>query len=429
MSLDKKIENAERCVRCSLCKWIPTPRILNWRFAGGCPSIQYGNFHAYSGGGKNITALALSKGRVDYTDEMLKSVHACSMCGACEISCNMNNGGNVEPYETMRELRVKIVEDGQANPAHMFVLDSLKRDDNTLGLPKEDRSKWTDGLKVKDILKEKAEVFLHVGCQLSYDQELWPVIRGAAAILEAAGVDFGIAKKEESCCGGRAFDMGYEGEFENYAESMIGRVKESGAKTLITCCSDGYGTFKQLYPLRGKEFKDIQVLHITEYIDRLLKEGKLVLNQNVPLRVTYHDPCHLGRLGEAYTPWKGEYKKVLNKMRVSEPEKQVRFGVNGIYDPPRDILKAIPGVELVEMERIREYSYCCGAGGGAMEAYPDFTSQAATERLEEAKYTGAEAMVTSCPWCERNFKDTAEEIGGRIKIFDIIELVLKAMGE
>ncbi len=429
MSLEEKIQNAERCVRCSLCKWIPTPRILNWRFAGGCPSIQYGNFHAYSGGGKNITSLALVKERADYTDEMLKSVHACSMCGACEISCNLNNGGNVEPYETMRELRIKIVEDGQSDPTHMFIIDNLKREDNTLGEPKADRAKWAEGLGLKDVFEEKTDVFLHVGCQLSYDDSLWPVIRGAVDILEAAGVNFGIARKEEVCCGGRAFDMGFKGECDNYAESMIGRVKESGAKTLLTCCSDGYGTFKQLYPKLGRSFDGVEVLHITEYIARLLKEGKFKLTHEVPMRITYHDPCHLGRLGEAYTPWKGEYKKILNKMRISEPEKQVRFGVNGIYDPPRDILKAIPGVEFVEMERIREYSYCCGAGGGAMEAYPDFTSQAATERLEEAQYTGAEAMVTACPWCERNFKDTAEETGGRIKIYDIIELVLKAMGK
>ena len=92
--------------------------------------------------------------------------------------------------------------------------------------------KWAEGLKVKDIFEEKAEVFLQVGCQLAYDEELWPVIRSAVTILQKAGVDFGVAKKEEVCCGGRAYEIGYEGEFTNYAESMTGRVKESGAKIL-----------------------------------------------------------------------------------------------------------------------------------------------------------------------------------------------------
>jgi Fe-S oxidoreductase len=360
---------------------------------------------------------------------MLKSVYACSMCGACDIACKLNLGDMVEPVEILRELRVKLVEDGQTDFAHMALIDGLKKEDNTFGKPKADRHKWAEGLAVKDILEEKAEVFLHVGCQLAYDEELWPVIRGMVAILQEAGVDFGVAQKEEVCCGGRAYEIGYKGELENYAESMLGRVKESGAKTLLTCCSDGYGTFKQLYPRIGQTFKDVEVLHITEYIDRLMKEGKIKFTKEVPLSATYHDPCHLGRLGEPYIPWDGTLKKVMNNMIITDPEKEVQFGVNGVYNPPRDILKGIPGLEFVEMERIREYTYCCGAGGGAKEAYPDFALMAARERIEEAKATGADALVTACPWCERNFKDAVQESGEKMEVYDIIEIVLKGMGK
>lgn len=228
--------------------------------------------------------------------------------------------------------------------------------------------------------------------------------------------------------GGRAYEMGYKGEFENYAESMIGRVKESGAKTLLTCCSDGYGTFKQLYPKVGQTFGGVEVLHISEYMDRLVGEGKIAFRQEVPLRVTYHDPCHLGRLGEPYKPWNGTHKRVLNNMIITEPEREVLFGVKGVYDAPRNILQRIPGLELVEMERIREYTYCCGAGGGAKEAYPDFALMAARERIEEAKSTRADALVTACPWCERNFKDAVKETGEKLQVYDIVEIALRAMG-
>ncbi len=119
--------------------------------------------------------------------------------------------------------------------------------------------------------------------------------------------------------------------------------------------------------------------------------------------------------------WSGD-----NKLLRSAKYKQT--GRLGIFDPPRDIIKAIPGIELVEMERIREYSWCCGAGGGVLEAYPEFASWTATDRIEEAKATGAEAVVTACPWCERVFRDTISQNGDNIKVFDVMDLLINAIG-
>ena len=428
MSLLDYKSSFTRCVRCSLCKWVPSPQVRSQRFSIGCPSILYGNFHAYSGGGKAITALGLMQGVVDYSDDMLKTVHACSMCGACDISCKLNYQDKVNLLEGLRELRLKCVEDGQMDPTHMIIMDGLKKEDNVFGEPKADRSKWAEGLGVKDVFSDKVDVYLHVGCHFAYDEGLWPVIRGVVRILQAADISFGIAMADEGCCGGRAFDMGFKGVAANFAEATAGRVKESGAKTLLTCCADGFGTFKQLYPMVGFGFKDVEVLHIAEYMARLMKEGKLTLNREVPMRVTYHDPCHLGRLGEAWTPWSGTYKKVLNTMTITDPPREVLFGNNGVYNAAREVLNGIPGLEFVEMERIREYSFCCGAGGGAKEAYPDFALMAGNERIQEAKSTGAEALVTACPWCERNFKDAVQENNEKMAVFDVVELVLKAMG-
>jgi len=164
-----------------------------------------------------------------------------------------------------------------------------------------------------------------------------------------------------------------------------------------------------------------------EFIDRLIKEGKIKFTKTIPMTVTYHDPCHLGRQGEPYVPWKGIEKKIRKQVIVYEPRRPRYNGAWGVYDPPRDVLKSIPGVELVEMERIREYAWCCGAGAGVREAYADFSSWTATERIEEASRTGAEAIVSACPWCERNFIDAAALRGDGIKVFDVVDLVNQAM--
>ena len=224
--------------------------------------------------------------------------------------------------------------------------------------------------------------------------------------------------------------MGYRQKLTDYAESLAGRLKEAGSKILLTCCSDGYGAFKQLYPMVGFNLENVEVLHITEYIDRLIQQGKISFTKTVPLHVTYHDPCHLGRLGEPLKPWNGEIKSADEpRMYITDPVREVNFGRKGVYDAPRNILKAIPGITLTEMPRIREWAYCCGAGGGAKEAYPDFAMSTASERLREARSTGAEMLVTACPWCERNFKDAATESGNHIGVHDVIELVLQAMGK
>ncbi len=126
------------------------------------------------------------------------------------------------------------------------------------------------------------------------------------------------------------------------------------------------------------------------------------------MTVTYHDPCHLGRQGEDYVPWSGTEKKIFGQAVVRDPPKPRYTGAFGVYEPPRDVLKAIPGLKLVEMERNREAAWCCGAGGGAREAYPEFSVATANERIEEALTTGADAIVSARPWCEQNFGDAVE---------------------
>ncbi len=427
MSLQDYHYEMSHCHRCSYCKHVPFQLLQSQRFSCVCPSIWYRNFHSWSAGGRVILGLSLVEGRLtEYTETMRQMVFECTMCGACQLQCRTYNY-NLNPIEVMQELRLHFVEQGEYVPEHYMVIEDLKREDNVFGEPKAERGKWAEGLDIKDVNQEKAEVLLHAGCRASYDEEIWPVARAAVALLKKAGVDVGIAGRDEACCGGRAYEMGFQAVFQNYADDMVSRVKASGARTMVTLCADGYGTFKEYYPVMGRDL-GVEVLHITEYLDRLLKNGNLTPTEPIPFKVTYHDPCHLGRRGEPGQPWQGEYRRIKPHIFAPVPEKPVKLGLGGCYEAPRDILRAIPDLELVEMERNREFSFCCGAGGGVWEAFEDLALHTGSERLEEARATGAEALVTACPWCERNFRDALAETGQEMKIYDVVDLLAQSVG-
>ena len=423
MALEDYRSTMLRCNRCTYCKWIPFDQVKSWRFAKGCPSIEYNKFQPYAAGGRLAASLSLLEGRSDYTDRFIDITYNCLLCGSCDVACKVCRY-NMELLEAMHELRFKLVEDGQLLPQHMAIIEGLRKEDNMLMKPKAERGKWAEGLNIKDLTQGKAEVVFHAGCQLSYDEEPWKVARIAVSLLKKAGVDFGIMGKDEACCGGRAYRIGYRGEFTKYAQNNIEAWTKADVKTVVTSCSDCYHTFKRLYPEVGSK---VEVIHMVEFVDRLIKQGKIKFSKTTPMRVTYHDPCHLGRQGEPYVHWKGKEKKIYGQMVVYEPPKPRYNGAWGVYEPPRDVLKAIPGLELIEMERIREYAWCCGAGGGVIDAYPEFSSWTAGERIVEAKSTGAEAIVSACPWCERNFTDAIKGNNVDMKVYDVLELVQQAI--
>ncbi len=419
MNLQELKRDMEGCSRCSNCKWVPHLQIKSWRYAKICPSIDRYNFHAYSGGGKMIMANSILSDRTEMTDGVSEIVYRCQLCGACQVSCQAYRD-DIDLADVLLEFRSHCVENGFVQPEHLDIIESMKREDNTMNMLKADRGNWAAGLDIPDINTARVDVLFHAGCRYSYDKDLWDTLRFTAKLLLQNGIKMGIAGRDESCCGGRAYEIGYQGEMKNYADDMASRIKASGARYLVTPCSDCYYAFKYLYPKNGKRL-GVEVLHITEYIDSLIKKGAIRPLKKIPLKVTYHDPCHLGRRGEIYKEWHGDDK-------LMRPVKYKQTGRYGIFDPPRDILKSVPGVELVEMERIREYSWCCGAGGGVLEYDPDFAKWTAKDRLDEAMSTGADALATACPWCERLFRDTAAENNIDIKILDVNDILGQSLG-
>jgi len=247
----------------------------------------------------------------------------------------------------------------------------------------------------KNQLPANAETLLFMGCLPSYlDMKIVPSLIKA---LDAGEVPYTTLATEENCCGFPLYLMGSD-EFESHAKKVIQRIKATGARELVTPCAGCYKTFKNLYPEIGD--LGLEVYHSVQYFDKLLDEGTIDFKKQIAKKVTYHDPCDLGRSCH-------------------------------IFEEPRNILKRIPGVEYVEMERNRLDARCCGGGGG-MQAYnPEMAVDMAALRVSDALAVGADIIVSGCPACKDNLRKGSrvipKEERGKIKIMDITEMVSDAL--
>ena len=259
------------------------------------------------------------------------------------------------------------------------------------------RGDWTSGLDL-NILAEggNADVLFWVGCTGALVERNVKATLSMTRVLMAAGVDFAVLGDAETCCGDPARRAGYEFQFQIMAEQNIEIFKSYNIKEIVTSCPHCYNTLKHEYPRYGGEFK---VVHYTELIAEWVRQGKLKLIHALNSKLTYHDPCYLGRY-------------------------------NAVYLEPRRILQAIPGAKLEEMERSRDTAFCCGGGGGLMwiEEQPG-TTKINQMRLEDVLKTRAETVVTACPYCLQMFEDSIDHKGVKdsLKARDLVELVEEAM--
>ena len=190
-------------------------------------------------------AVAMLDKRIDYTDKLLEVVYNCQMCGACDISCKYIM--DMEVLEPINEFRIKCVEDGHTVPALDGVINSLRKQGTMMPGVKAKRGQWAEGLGIKNFTEQKTKVIYHAGCRTCFDKDMWKVARATVILLQKAGVDVGIAREHESCCGGRAYQMGYKEDFLRQAKHNMEQFKKSGAEILVTGCSDCYHAFKVLY--------------------------------------------------------------------------------------------------------------------------------------------------------------------------------------
>jgi len=282
-------------------------------------------------------------------------------------------------------------------PEHKELLMSIKNYDNPWKQPRAQKAQWAKGLKLKNATKESCDTLFFAGCTPAFDPILRHDIVNAATVLKTCGVDMGIFAEKEICCGSPAIRLGDRETFFALVRRNMEEFSKAGIREIITQCAGCYHVLKYDFPeVPGIPEITFKVYHITEYLESLLKRGNIKFTKEIPMTVTWHDPCHIGRHC-------------------------------GIYEEPRNLVRAIPGIKLVEMERIKDQAWCCGAGAGVRTAYPDFALQTATERVEEAKETGAEAMVTSCPYCEQNLADSLRKGGGKMRLYDLTDLLIQAI--
>ena len=324
-------------------------------------------------------------GLVDFEDE---DMWLCVTCRACVERCPRGVG----IIDVMRAMRRGITEFGVAKvpDSLRITIKNISATGNPLGEPPENRANWAKGLGIKEYT-EGTEWLYFVGSTAAYDPTLQRIPRAIASLLKKADVDFGILGSRETCDGESVRKAGDEQLFQTLAQTNIDTFRELGVKRVVTTSPHSYHTLKNEYPALGGNF---EVIHFSQLLAELTREGRLKPTKELNKKVTYHDSCYLGRH-------------------------------NGIYDEPREVLRGIPGIELVEMPRSRENSLCCGGGGGGIWMETKKGERFADIRLEEAIATGASVLAVACPFCMSMLEDSVLSLdkGDVIEIKDIAELL------
>lgn len=335
--------------------------------------------------------------RWDVFNEHLRDlVYSCTTCGKCEDTCKVVSRALPlkEIFEKARELLLVEKMSGPM-PDQIAVLKNMHVRGNPWGYPSHERTKWADGLDITFVSKDnKVDVLYFVGCASSYDVQCQKIAKNLSKILKRAGVNFGILENE-TCSGHEARRMGETGLFAYLSEANMEMFEEAGIKHIVTGDPHSFYSFTQEYPKDGKGLK---VQHYTQFLIDLIEEGKLKLSSTVDKKVTYHDPCYLGRH-------------------------------SGVFEEPRKLIQHIPGAAFVEMEKCKKDSDCCGMGGGRMwtELPREFvSSQAIAEkRVQQALDSGANILLTACPFCNITLNDATKSLEKEdaIKVMDITELI------
>ena len=324
-----------------------------------------------------------------------ESAWACTTCNACIEVCPVGNEQMLHIIDVRRE---RVLGAAEFPKGLQNAFNHMERAGNPWGMTTDERVAWTKGLPFAvPTLAENPdpEVLYWVGCAVAFDPRAQKIARAMAELFTAAGINWAMIGKEEKCTGDTARRTGNEYLFAQMAEENVAVLNEIKAKTIVTTCPHCFHTIGNEYPQFGGNFI---VKHHTDFIDELVKAGKLKINGGAKDSITYHDPCYLGRH-------------------------------NGIFDEPRGLIQAT-GAKLTEPDRSRNNSFCCGAGGGQFwKDEENGTERVSTNRYRELKQTGAKTVATGCPFCMRMItEETAkEEPDTAMEVLDIAEIVVRSL--
>ena len=318
----------------------------------------------------------------------------CTTCGTCPQRCP-RGVNQIQLGVSLRRIATEYGAFPDSVVPIVSVTDGLMTEGNPFNMERSKRADWARDLGVKEYA-EGMEILYNPGCYLSYDPRLKKVAAATARILNAAGVDFGILGPKESCCGESIRKTGNEQAFKKVARENIRNWIDHGVKKILVSSPHCYHTYKNEYPA---EFNvHFEIVHISQYLRELIADGRLKLSKAYEKKITYHDPCYLGRH-------------------------------NGVFDAPREVLAKVPGSRFTELAERRENSFCCGGGGGRIWMETPKEERFSDLRLKQAVDLGAEVLVTACPYCITNFTDSSLRLGdGRtIEIKDITEVVQEVL--
>jgi Fe-S oxidoreductase len=377
-----------------LCRLCGNCRQAGTTYQAICPAGERFGFDAYYARGRAILAKKLLDGEMEWSASAAQVVFRCTMCGGCVEQCPVQFRDHI--LDIFLALRAECLDRSLISPAVKRFLESVYAYGNPWKALREQRGDWAAGTGITRY-DSGHEFLYYVGCVGSYDPRGMQVARAVGEVMLAAGVSFGILGSEEGCDGNEVNLLGEEGLFELLATSNVQTFQRLGARKIVTLSPHSYHVMRHEYRRYGGS---VDVTHYTQLIRDALTAGRLDLSRGRSRRVTYHDPCFLGRQ-------------------------------SGEYDAPRTVLQSIPGIELVEMPRSRENSFCCGGGAGNFYAAAlDGTAQSPGRiRVREAQETGAEIVAVACPNCLTMLEDAvrSEGLEERIAVRDLAEIVKEAM--
>jgi len=327
------------------------------------------------------------------TDIESEDIWRCTTCGNCPKRCP-RGVNQIEVGVSLRRIATEYDVFPEAVTPIITVADSLRAEGNPFNMERSERANWAKELNVRTFT-EGMEILYSPGCYLSYDPRMNTVAAATVKILNEAGVDFGILGAKESCCGESIRKTGNEEVFRGLAKENIKNFIDNGVKRILVSSPHCYHSFKNEYPEFNVNF---EIVHMSQFLSELMDAGRLKLTKEYDKKVTYHDPCYLGRH-------------------------------NDIFDAPRNVLKHVLGAEVTEMADFRENSLCCGGGGGRIWMETPKKERFADLRLQQALDVDAEVLVTTCPYCITNFTDSALGLpeGRALEIKDITEIVAEVI--
>ncbi len=364
------------CIQCGFCR-------------AGCPTFGESTLESLNAKGRVILAYNMLVDEIPPSEELAKRLYQCMLCLNCRSVCP----AQIKVSDVVRAARERLVEKGYLPEQFKPALAAMIEAANPLLAPPEKRADSYPS-NYKKAVAGQTEAILHFGCVTSF-QDI-RIIPSIMQVLDAAGINYGALGEEESCCGYLAYLVGDMPTFNKAMNMYTDKLAKYKPKELITTCAGCLKTFRDLYPKYGAK-DGFKVVHAVELLESLITEGKLKFKEGSdPLKVVYHDPCDMGRH-------------------------------MGVYEPPRNVLKGIPGVELLEFPMNRNLAKCCGGGGGMKGFDNEMASDIGYKRLASAIDLGADVLVSACPSCKGSFNQAAararKEKKGKIRVMDIVELV------